>query len=103
MNITKIYTKAMHAALQNALKQGFRLDYKPQGGFIKFLYNTKEGVVFRYNTYLPITSSIKKDAFLNYSYEQAIIDLTNIYNKCITDNTYQLKNEFFKDRYGLKL
>ena len=99
MDISKVYTKRMHRALQNALKQGFRIDYTPQGGFIKCIYNHKAGVIFRFNTWIISTAAIKTESFLNYDYNSIINDLQQAYETCITDNTFQLKSEYYQDRY----
>ena len=103
MDISKIYTKTMHKALQNALKQGFRIDYQPQGGFISHIHNNKQGVIFKYNTRILITSAIKTELFIKYDYNRIIEDLKRAYQKNITDCTYQLKGEYYQDRYSVKI
>jgi hypothetical protein len=97
MEIEKIYTKTMHKALQNALRNKFRIDYEPQGGFIKFLYNTCEGVVFKFNTCILSVGAIEGNSFLSMQYDKIIDDLKENYKKTQTNNLYSLESEF-KDR-----
>lgn len=92
IDITKIYTKIMHKALQNALRNNFRIDYQPQGNFIRFLYNTRQGVTFKFNTNLPCVSGITSDSFLNMNYDSMINNLKEIYNKTQVNNLYSLKS-----------
>lgn len=100
MDIQKIYTPVMHKALQNALRNQFRIDYTPSGGLIKFIYNTKQGVIFKFNTWIGSAACMSVESFVSYDYNKAIDDLCRAYNKCITDSTYQLKSEFYQDRYS---
>lgn len=102
MDIQKIYTKTMHKALQNALKQGFRIDYKPAGGFISHIHNIKQGVIFNFNTWIGSHIAITAESFINYDYNNLINDLYRAYEKNITDCTFRLKNEYYQDRYSVK-
>lgn len=90
MDIKKEYTKLMHKALQNAIRNNFRLDYAPRK-LIRFIYNTKKGVTFKFNTALPCVAGVDAKFFLTYDYESIIEDLQRIYIKTQTNNTFQLK------------
>lgn len=103
MDITKIYTKTMHKALQNSLKKGFRLEYKPSGNFIKYIWSTKHTVTFAFNTVICCRSVIDKEKFLNYDYSSIIKDLQKCYNKTQVNDLYQLRNEFYQPRYVLNI
>lgn len=101
MNITKVYTKTMHKALQNAIRHNNRLDYKPQGELIKAIWNTKQGITIAFNTVLCCRSGIDAKYFLQLDYNSLINDLQECYNKSITNNLYQLRSEFY-NHYKLK-
>lgn len=103
MNISKIYTKTMHKALQNALKNNFRIDYNPAGGFIKHIHNNRQGVIFSFNTYIGSAACMAAESFINYDYDKVLNDLQMAHYKCITDNTFQLKAEYYQDRYSIKI
>ena len=103
MDISKIYTKTMHKALQNALSKGFRIDYSPAGGLIKYIYNTKQGVIFKFNTWIGSAACMSAESFVNYDYNKVLDDLQRAYHKCITDNIFRLKGEHYQDRYSLKI
>ena len=90
MDVKKEYTKLMHKAIQNAIRNNFRLDYAP-GKLIRFIYNTKQGVTIKFNTLLPCVTGIDAKFFLTYDYESIIEDLQRIYIKTQTNNTFQLK------------
>lgn len=94
MELTKMYTKVMHKALQNALRNNFRLDYQPSGELIRFLYNTKQGVVFKFNTILPWISATASEGFLKTTYEDAIKDLEVIYNNTQTNRLSRLRKNY---------
>ena len=100
MDISKIYTRTMHKALQNALRNQFRLDYFPAGGFIKHIRTNRDGVLFKFNTWLITGGGMTAKIFINYDYNKVLDDLQRAYHQSITDNTYQLKSEFYQDRYG---
>ena len=91
MDIRKEYTKLMHKALQNAIRNNFRIDFAP-GKLIRFVYNSKKGVTFKFNTALPCVTGVDARFFLTYDYESIIEDLQRIYIKTQTDNTFQLRS-----------
>lgn len=101
MNMKKDYTKVMHLALKNALKNNQCLEYNLKntghGQFIKFIKVTKEGVRFRYNTQICVNSSVAKEKFLNYTYEEIIADLEKSYNHSINNSLYNLESEYYND------
>ena len=103
MNISKIYTKTMHKALQNALKNNLRIDYSPKGGFIKHIYSTRQGVVFSFNTYIVTSACMSTESFVKYDYSKVLDDLQIIYHKCLTDSVFQLESEYYQDRYSVKM
>ena len=91
MDVKKEYTKVMHKAIQNAIRNNFRLDYAP-GKLIRFIYNTKNGVTFKFNTAIPCVTGVDAKFFLTYTYESIIEDLQRIYIKTQTNNTFQLRS-----------
>jgi len=91
LDIRKEYTKLMHKALQNAIRNNFRIDFAP-GKLIRFVYNSKKGVTFKFNTALPCVTGVDARFFLTYDYESIIEDLQRIYIKTQTDNTFQLRS-----------
>ena len=93
----------MHKALQNAINKGFRMDYNPAGGFIKNIRNNKQGVILSFNTRIGSAACMTAESFVNYNYNKVLDDLQAIYHKCITDNTFQLKSEYYQDRYSVKV
>ncbi|MFA6843565.1 MAG: hypothetical protein WCR33_04110 [Bacilli bacterium] len=103
MDISKLYTKTMHKALQNALSKQFRIDYSPAGGFISHIRNNKQGVIFSFNTRIGSAACMTAESFIKYDYNKVLDDLQRVYHKCVTDNMYQLKGEYYQDRYSLKI
>ena len=103
MDIEKIYTPIIHKAIQNALRKGLRLDYSPAGGFIKHIYNTKQGVIFSFNTWIGSHIAIEAKSFIKYDYNSMVIDLQRAYQKSITDSVFRLKNEHYQDKYSCKV
>lgn len=103
MDISKLYTKTMHKALQNALRKGFRIDYNPDGGFIKNIRNNKQGVIFSFNTHIGSAACMSAESFMVYDYNKVLEDLQRAYQKNITDSTFRLKGEYYQDRYSIKV
>jgi hypothetical protein len=103
MDISKLYTKTMHKALQNALRKGFRIDYSPAGGFISHIRNNKQGVIFSFNTRIGSAACMTAESFVSYDYNKVLDDLQGAYHKCITDSTFQFKGEHYQDRYNVKI
>lgn len=102
MDITKIYTKTMHKALQNASNKNYRIDYNPIGGFIKNIHNNKQGITFVYNTCLPVVSGIASDYFKKYIYEDIVKDLQEVYSDTQNKSQYRLRSEFYQTFYVIK-
>lgn len=103
MDISKVYTKTMHKALQNAISKGFRIDYSPVGGFISHIRNNKQGVIFQFNTYIGSAACMTSESFVKYDYNKVLDDLQRAYHKCITDSVFRLKGEHYQDRYSVKI
>ena len=103
IDISKIYTLIMHKALQNALKNNFRIDYNPAGGFIKHIHNDREGVIFSFNSWIGSVACMSVESFMIYNYNKTLEDLQRIYQESTTDCTYRLKGEFYQDRYSVKI
>jgi len=79
MDISKLYTKTMHKALQNALRKGFRIDYSPAGGFISHIRNNKQGVIFSFNTRIGSAACMTAESFVSYDYNKVLDDLQGAY------------------------
>ena len=103
MDISKLYTKTMHKALQNAVNKGFRIDYNPIGGFIKNIRNNKQGVIFQFNTWIGSAACMTAESFVKYDYNKVLDDLQRAYHKNITDSVFRLKGEYYQDRYSVKI
>lgn len=59
-------------------------------GFIKHLQANRQGVIFKYNTYIPSHSGVIVDGFLNLDYEAIVKELEKVYNKTQTNSLYML-------------
>lgn len=91
MDIRDFYTKELDNRIRDAIKdkKPFRLS-NINNGFVKHLQVNKEGIIFKYNTYIPSHSGITADGFLKLDYELMAEELEKVYNKTQTNSLYDL-------------